>query len=214
MNRPPTPVSNGLNTPTSAVSFPNTTVQALRQITINERRLEEERIMKRARRAAVASEKGRAGSVPTGPGITPPGLLGERAPDVETKRGSKKEQKRQADAKATEAQQHAATNKTMNMALGLGGSLGKKLSWMTKDTSGGGGSSLLPRVNTNTQSSSKSSTANGISGGAHLPPGRKYGEFREDRESGAGIQLRDMISVLATESKEKKALAKAYTRLR
>ena len=116
---------------------------------------------------------------------------------------NKKEQKRQAEAKATEAQQHAATNKTTNMALGL-----KKKSWMSGG-GGGGGSLGLPRVNT--QGLPRPSAANGA--GGQLAPVKKYGDFREDKEHGKGIQLRDLIAVLETDGKDTKALARAYKKL-
>ena len=202
MNKPPTPVSNGSRSPATTIAFPNLVAEALRRSAQEERAAEQERLAKRARRSAAGSISAESGSS----GITLPGLglLGDRAPEVDMKKApNKKEQKRQAEAKATEAQQHAATNKTTNMALGL-----KKKSWMSGG-GGGGGSSGLPRVTT--QGLSRSSAANGTSG--QLPPVKKYGDFREDREYGKGIQLRDMVAVLETDGKEKKALARAYTKL-
>ena len=171
----------------------------------------------------MSGEGGRADSASGGtsaPG-TPSGLLGERAPDVEVKKGiTKKEAKRQADAKATEAQQHAATNKTMNMALGFGGGSlfgGKKISWLAGkgDQSGSNGFPVPPRVNTSNKGESRNAALAGSSGaGGQLPSGkRKFGDFREDKETGAGIQLRDLVSVLETDGKEKKALARAYSKL-
>ena len=168
-------------------------------------------------------EGGRADSASlgtSGPG-TPSGLLGERAPDVDVKKGiTKKEAKRQADAKATEAQQHAATNRTSNMALGFGGGSlfgGKKISWLAGkgDQSGSNGFPVPPRVNTSNKGESRNPTLAGSAGaGGQLPSGnRKYGDFREDKETGAGIQLRDLVSVLETDGKEKKALARAYSKL-
>ena len=208
MNKAPTPVSNGSRIPTTTIAFPKLVAEALNKSAQEERKAEQERLAKRARRVAAGSLSGEAGN-PSSSAIGAPGqgLLGERAPEVDIKKGpNKKEQKRQAEAKATEAQQHAATNKTTNMALGL-----KKLSWMSsKDSGSGGGGSLgLPRVNT--QGLPRTSAANGS--GSQLPMGRKYGEFGEDREAGRGIHMRDMIAVLETDGKEKKALARAYARL-
>ena len=53
--------------------------------------------------------------------------------------------------------------------------------------------------------------ANGVS--SNLPKNRSFGEFREDGEGGQGIQLRDVISVLEHDGKEKRALQAAYCRL-
>ena len=177
--------------------------------------MEEARAAKRSNRnvnGLLSGEISRAGSVSLGtPGSTASGILGERAPDVDSRKAStKKEQRRQADAKATEAQQHATTNSTLKMALG-----GKQLSWMTSNASPASTTGFPgpPRVNTNQSSQSK--LANGPGGGAGaLPPGKKQiGDFREDREGGSGIQMRDVISVLEPEPKEKRTLARAYTRM-
>lgn len=215
MNKPPTPISSGNHTPTT-IAFPNSVAQFLRQEALAERAAEEERLLNRARRAASkvstgdGNKSGTASVATSTPGT--PGLLGERAPEVEIKKGSKKELKRQAEAKATEAQQHASTTQTMNRALRIGGSLGKKLSWM--DSSASSQSSMLPRVNTGSQGASKMSAKTAGGAGSQLPMGRKYGEFREDKVTGAGIQLRDLISVMESDKKERRALQWAYTRLR
>ena len=174
--------------------------------------MEEARAAKRSNRKAnglLSGEGSRAGSISLGtPGSGTSGVLGERAPDVDMRKvSSKKEQRRQADAKATEAQQHATTNNTLNMALG-----GKKLSWMTTKNTPASNTGFPgpPRVNTNQSGQLK--VTNGATGAsAH---GKKHiGDFREDREGGAGIQMRDIVSVLEPESKEKMALARAYTKM-
>jgi hypothetical protein len=132
------------------------------------------------------------------------------APDIDTKKSSKaKDQKDAAARKVTEAQQHAATTKTMNMALGLGGVMGKKLAWMKGAADTAPSNPYLPKTNTNASSSKAGgSSANGV--GSNLPKTRMLGDFREDKVTGAGIQLRDMISVLEHDGKERKALQRAY----
>lgn len=213
MNKPPTPISSGNRTPTTK-AFPNPVAQFLRKAALAERAEEEERLATRARRTASKAltgdgSKSGATSVATStPGT--PGLPGERAPEPEIKKGSKKEQKRQAEAKATEAHQHALTTQTMNRALRIGGSLGKKLSWMESPSE----TSTPSKVNTSSHGGSKSSTKTAAGSGSQLPMGRNYGEFREDSANGAGIQLRDLISVMESDKKERKALQWAYTRLR
>ena len=178
-----------------------------------ERTQEEERLAKRQRRAA-AAEASRSGSISLGTsGLGTPGYLGEQAPEVDNKKGGKAgDGKKAAQSKATEAQQHAATTKTMNMALGLSGTMGKKLSWMTKGADTGPSNPFLPKSNTSAQNSkAAASNASGI--GSSLPRNRNFGDFREDKETGAGIQLRDVISVLEHDGKEKRALQRAYGRL-
>lgn len=113
--------------------------------------------------------------------------------------------------KVLETQQHAATTKTMNMALGLSGAMGKKLSWMKGGADTGPSNPFLQKQNPKTETSkANTSTANGVS--SNLPKNRLFGQFREDRETGAGIQLRDIVSVLEGDGKAKKSLQRAYGR--
>lgn len=60
---------------------------------------------------------------------------------------------------------------------------------------------------------SKSGASGGNVAGSGLPKSRVFGQFREDRETGSGIQLRDVVSVLEHDGKEKRALQRAYSRL-
>lgn len=212
MNTPPTPVSNGQQSPTTTIAFPNITIQALQKSAQAERAAEEERLAKRRKRAAAAAASGdssRAGSVAPDPSASG---AGQKAPEPEAKKaGSKKEQRKKDEAKATEAQQHAATNKTMNMAFNMSSAMGgKKLSWMTSGA--GGGSSSISRPSPLNTAAKAASKTTGLSASS-LPAGRKWGEFREDKETGAGIQLRDLVSVLEDDGKEKKAVARAYARM-
>ena len=187
-----------------SIAFKNPVPKALNAVAQTERKWEEERLAKRQRR--LAAESSRAGSVSLGTAGTP----GEIAPEVETKKGARaKEQKDAAARKATEAQQHAATTKTMNMALGLSGAMGKKLSWMQKGTDTGPSNPFLPKANTNTTTSKTGpSTTNG--NGSGLPKNRIFGEISEDKTTGANIQIRDIISVLENDGKENKTLQRAY----
>ncbi|MCJ1475485.1 hypothetical protein MMC13_004148 [Lambiella insularis] len=213
-NKLPTPISDGATTP-NTITFPNQTTQVLRKTSGAERTIDEERAAKRNKRTVsslMSGEQSRSGSI-SGAASIPgtPGTIGERAPEVEVKKGSKKDQKRQADAKATEAQQHAATNQTINMQLGGGGK--KKPSWMTsaKATPIPTGFPVPSRLNTIAQAQAKA--ANGGGAGGLPQSGRQFGDFREDKENGAGIQMRDVVMVLEPESKEKKTLAKATAKL-
>lgn len=209
MNTLPTPVSAGSVAPD--VTFAGKMIPALHKSTGVDRSGEEARAAKRAKRVAslLTQEGARAGSASVGTsGPSTPGVLGDRAPEVEVRKGSKKDQKKQAEAKATEAQQHAATNQTMNMQLGFG----KKKSWMTSTRDTSASNFPVPsRMNTNF-SSKKTSNGVGANGAGGLPK-RQFGDFQEDKETGAGIQLRDVVMVLDPEWKEKKTLAKALTKL-
>lgn len=230
-NKLPTPISDHTKSPLPTITFPNTTAQALRNLSQADRIAEETRLAKRARRTATGILPGsdsRTTSTPTGtPGSTTPnGLLGERAPDV--KPTTKKAAKKEAEAKATEAQQHQNTNATVVMALGGGGArnlFGKKkggYSWLDKKPNAGQmtGFPVPSKLNTSLKADGAISggvgpdAVGGVLNGTYLPPGgRRIGEWREDRERGAGIQLRDLVSVLEADGKEKKVLAKLYSKL-
>jgi len=198
MNTPLTPVSARSSSPVPR----NPITQTLNNIAQKERQQEIDRLAKRQRRA----EANRSDTA----GLGTSGANGLMAPDIDTKKSSKaKDQKDAAARKVTEAQQHAATTKTMNMALGLGGVMGKKLAWMKGAADTAPSNPYLPKTNTNASSSKAGgSSANGV--GSNLPKTRMLGDFREDKVTGAGIQLRDMISVLEHDGKERKALQRAY----
>ena len=204
MNKPLAPNSPSDQKSTTTKAFTNPVAQALNKIAQAQRQAEEERLAKRQRRLAVDGDRAGSGSLGT------PGTPGEIAPEVDTKKGSKaKNEKDAAAKKANEAQQHAATMQTMNIALGLSGKMGKKLSWMNKGADPGPSNPFLPKPNLNA-SSSKAGAPGTNGAGSNVPKKRVFGDFREDRDTGAKIQLRDVISVLEHDGKERKTLQRAY----
>ncbi|KAI9880263.1 MAG: hypothetical protein M1830_004608 [Pleopsidium flavum] len=233
-NKLPTPISDGARSPIPTISFPNTLAQTLRNMSQSDRTFEESRLTKRARRttggSTLTAEGSRSGSTPLGtPGsVTSSGLLGERAPDVKVP--TKKAAKKEAEAKATEAQQHQNTNATVSMALGSGGGarnlFGKKkggYSWLDKKPGAGQmtGFPVPSKLNTADKADASISGVGGSSSGgvvamngSLLPPGgKRIGEWREDKERGAGIQLRDLVSALEGDGKEKRVLARLYSKM-
>jgi hypothetical protein len=205
--------------PTMALS--NYVAQALRKSAQEERFLEEKRLGKRARRAAEATTAGDIGrtpsvSTPGGPGT--PGLI---APDSD-KKTSKKELKKAAEAKATEAQQHAHANETARLAMGVGGGFmfgGKKktYSWMTaasgSSTPKGFGSRINTAVNNSSPGTPSGAASGNTSGGGAISVGKRFGEWREDKEKGEGVQVRDVVHVLEEDRKEDKVLQRAYMKM-
>lgn len=200
VNRPLTPSASEPATPTT-IQFANPVVHALQKITKDERAQEEERLAKRRRRAAKADSNGT--------GSATAGLIGDVAPDVDTRRGSKN--KEAAAKKVNEAAQHAATTKTMNMALGFGSRATP--SWMKRGTDTTPSNPYLPNKPKAGPQGSKIGASGGNGAGLGLPKSRVFGQFREDKDTGSGIQLRDVVSVLEHDGKEKKALQRAYSRL-
>ncbi|KAL2036461.1 hypothetical protein N7G274_010829 [Stereocaulon virgatum] len=203
MNKPLTPVSDDHGPATTKI-FANPVAKALNKIAQAQRKAEEDRLAKRQRRSAAEGSQAGSGSVGTS------GTPGEVAPAVEVKKtGKGKKAVDTATQKANEAQQHAATMQTMNYAVGLSGAMGKKLSWMNKGAAPVPSNPFLAKPNTNASNSKAgASNANGV--GSGLTKERAFGEFREDKEAGAGIQLRDVISALEHDGKERKALQRAY----
>jgi hypothetical protein len=206
-NRMPTPISDGAKTPGN-VRFTNEAVSALRAAAVKERDAEEARLLKRASRNKTGDVTPRQGSVV-------PSTPGSVAPEVPEKAPTKKEQKRKAEAKVNEAASHAAANVTTAQFLGGGTGLfgkKKKYSWMMGGGGGGASGASTPgRIMTQglpgTPGAGAASavperlTADGV---------RRLGTWREDKEKGKGVQIRDWIAVLERDGREKRALQKAY----
>ncbi|KAI4242610.1 MAG: hypothetical protein LQ352_007202 [Teloschistes flavicans] len=221
VNKPPTPISNGSQTPTIKPSLPvlNPVTTTLRNSYLAERKAEEERLAKRARRAAAASastdtamENGASSASASGaatPSADPTG--GKIAPDIEAKKIlSKKELKKQAELRVNEAAAVAHTNNALSMSIG-----GRKMpSWLTGGKPAGNTNPMLPRVNTSANANTNTAT-NANSTGNGLVGARRF-DFREDTARGVGIQLRDLLFVMDRDEdrKEKRALAKAWGRLK
>ncbi len=210
----PTPISDSAKSPGASITFPNHTAQTLRGLAQGERISEEARLARRSRRTAgsTTSAEGSKASTP-GPGAGG-GLLGERAPEVEVKKMTKKELAKHS-TKESEAYAHSEANKTANRMLGGGSLFGKKkgYSWMKQGATSG--TSTPSRLDTGVGGpSTVDIPGTGSAGSALLGTGRRFGEWREDRERGAGVQIRDWVSVLEADGKEKKSLTRAYSRLK
>lgn len=135
---------------------------------------------------------------------------------------TKKEMKKNQALKAAEANSHANQNLTSSMFAGLGGKgglfgkkkTGRTYDWMTTGRSGSG-------TNTPTRAAPGPKGPNGTPGtpgaaGIHAmtTEGRnRLGTWREDKEKGRNIQLRDWVTVLERDGRESRALSAAYVRL-
>ena len=187
------------------MKFTNEVVAALRAEALKERDLEEARLRKRRARQEDGGAS-RAGSVI-------PGTPGSIAPDLTEKAPTKKAQK-SAKKESNEASNHAAANVTTAQFLGGGGGLfgkKKKYSWMTGSTSG-----------TSTPAQLMTSNLPGIPTGKIGPAEvdkltsdgvRRLGTWREDKDKGRGIQIRDWLVVLEGDGRAKKALQRIYATL-
>ncbi|KAL6790081.1 hypothetical protein J3E68DRAFT_96556 [Trichoderma sp. SZMC 28012] len=190
----------------------------MRDLARQEREWEEARLRRRQMRKEglgdSAASASRAGSVA-------PGTPGSVAPESE-KAMTKKELKKTQAMKAAEASSHANQNITSSMFAGLGGKgslFGKKKSGKTYDWMnvgrGGSGASTPTRA-----APGPGKGPNGVPGApspgnmALTTEGRnRLGTWREDKEKGKNIQLRDWITVLERDGREAKALQHAYINL-
>ena len=186
------------NGDTTAESIPaNPIAQNLQQTMKLDNQEEEKRNARR--KARIAKKAAAEGQALEAAGT--PGASGDVVPNIDIKKVPKKGKA----ADVSQAQQLNALNNTTQMALG-----GKKMpSWMS-GASKGPSNPYLARPNANAKKEAASNAAN--SGNASAKK-RVFGDFREDKEGGKGIQLRDLILVLEQNVKggEKRALQKAYS---
>jgi hypothetical protein len=181
--------------------------EVFRRVSHADRTAEEARLAKRARRSASANPDAlRSGSIST------PGALdiASMSP-LESEKKTTKKDKKLAESKFTEAQQHKSANETARGALGsLIGKKGKSYSWMTGGTNTPKAvSSPVPtpaRINS-AIASSGSSAPNGVRPAA-ASRGGQFGDWDEDKEP--GIQARDLLLVLETDGKAPRSLMKGY----
>ncbi|OBR06272.1 Tpa inducible protein [Colletotrichum higginsianum IMI 349063] len=197
------------------VSATNTMSHTVREVGKAERDWEERRLRRRNARKDGTTE---AGATPSRAGSVAPGTPGGSAPDSE-KSISKKEQKKLDAVKKAEASSHANQNITSSMFVGMPktGSLfgkkkgGKSYSWMT----GGASGSSTPRMGTpGKPGGAAASGPPAPANHALTVEGRaRLGNWREDKEKGKNIQLRDWVAALEGDEIELRAMQAAYDKL-
>ena len=187
-------------------------VEVFRKISQADRAAEEARLAKRGRRIVSANpEAARPGSI-SASGVTDPASA--LAPDSD-KRPTKKDRKL-AESKFTEAQQHRFANETARLATGslvggfhFGGTKKKTYAWMS------GGTNTPKPTTSPAQTPAKINTA--VNGGVAAPNsvrgsavarGRQFGQWDEGRDP--GIRVRDVLLVLESDGKAPRSLLRAY----
>jgi hypothetical protein len=197
------------------ISSTNTIAATIREIGRTERDWEEARLRKRNARKEGPTE----GSAPASrAGSVAPATPGSVAPEAE-KAPTKKELKKNQAAKQAEAASHASQNLTSSLFAGLGRSgglfgkkSGKSYSWMNAGS--GSGASTPTRLSTPGPGGRPASVSVAPVNLPLTAEGRnRLGTWREDKEKGKNIQLRDWISTLEADGVEVKALQDAYNRL-
>ncbi|KAK2600143.1 hypothetical protein QQS21_005088 [Conoideocrella luteorostrata] len=191
----------------------------MRELARQEREWEEARLRRRQKRKDGVAD---VGTTPSRSGSVAPGTPGSVAPESD-KPMTKKEMKKAQTLKAAEASSHANQNLTSSMFAGLGGKgslfgkkkIGKTYDWMNVGR-GGSGASTPTR-------GAPGLSSKGINGTPGTPtPGNpalttegrnRLGTWREDKEKGKNIQLRDWVVVLERDGREGRALQQAYITL-
>lgn len=197
-------------TPAPGAKLPNEIVTALRSEATKEQAIEEARLKKRQARAAAAA----GGDGAQRQGSIAPGTPGSVAPEVNEKMPTKKELKKKDQAKVSEAAMHSAANTTTAQFLGgrsMFGGKKKTYSWM----SGGAASGTSTPNRINTQGLSGAAAASGPPPVEKLTVDgvRRLGVWREDKEKGRGIQMRDWTTVLEADGHAMQSLQKAWLKL-
>lgn len=179
---------------------------------------EESRAAKRAKRSAnaILGEGGpvRAESVDLpGSGASTP--IPEKAPSIDKKGMSKKEAKKLMDAKASEAQQHQQSVETARLATNsmLSGRMfgtKKSYSWLNRGAAAtSSGFSTPSRVSTATPSGTSSDKPGREPA---VVPAKRLGLWREDKDKGSGVQVRDILFMLELDGRGSRHVQKAYSK--
>ncbi|KAH7156773.1 hypothetical protein EDB81DRAFT_854819 [Dactylonectria macrodidyma] len=204
--------------PTKLPKISSYMTTTMRELARQEREWEEARLRKRQKRKDGIPDSGtttsRAGSVA-------PGTPGSVAPEPE-KALTKKEMKKNQALKAAEANSHANQNMTSSMFAGLGGKgglfgkkkTGKTYDWMNVGRGGSGTSTPTKNAPGPGKGSAGPGSTPGPANLAMTTEGRnRLGTWREDKEKGRNIQLRDWVSVLERDGREHRTLQRAYIHL-
>ncbi|KAI9711339.1 MAG: hypothetical protein M1820_002326 [Bogoriella megaspora] len=202
-------------------SFASELPDKLRAVSTAEREAEKVRLKNRkARQGAAAADGSTPGSsAPNGIGNT--GSPAEDALMPELKGAfklTKKEKERQKRESHNEEVAHASANKVAQTAA-FGKSM-SKYSWMQSGSGAGSGAST-PRGGLGVGTSrgvapatlaGKASEAGKVDDGVRGRE-KRWGEWREDGEKGAGIQIRDWVGALEKDGKERRSLSLALARM-
>jgi hypothetical protein len=148
---------------------------------------------------------------------TPTALGGDKTLVGLDKKGlTKKEAKKQMDARATEAQQHQQSIETARMATNnmLSGKMfgaKKTYSWLTRGTSAVSGFSS-PRIHSPASSGGVDRGGKSRDASAAAAAINRVGDWREDKDKGAGIQVRDLLFMLEQDGRGSRHIQKAYSK--
>ena len=210
--------SNGVKPAKKMPKITSSLTATMRELARQEREWEEARLRKRQKRKDGLAD---SAATPSRSGSVGPGTPGSVAPEGD-KPMTKKEMKKNQALKAAEANSHANQNITSSMFAGLGGRSGlfgkkktnKTYDWMNVGRGGSGASTPTRPAPGGGKGINGTPGTPGQSSLAMTTEGRnRLGTWREDKEKGRNIQLRDWVIVLERDGRESKALQRAYSHL-
>jgi len=178
-------------------------VSTVDKISRTEKAAEEARRQRRAKRKTVASGEGPAAS--TGNATPDPAAAG-----LEAEKKTTKKERKLAESKFTEQQQHKSANEASRMALG--GALnpfgrkkgGRELAWMKMGSS--------PAVTPGRPPTSGAASTAGTPGPerARAPPtDKEFGQWEEDKDG--KIQARDVLLVLESDGRASRSFVRGLS---
>ncbi|KID91394.1 proteinrelated to tpa inducible protein [Metarhizium guizhouense ARSEF 977] len=210
-------LGNGAKPPKKLSKISSFMTLTMRELARQEREWEEARLRRRQKRKDGVGDA----ATPSRSGSMAPGTPGSVAPESD-KPMTKKEMKKSQALKAAEANSHANQNLTSSMFAGLGGKsslFGKKkgaktYDWMNVGRGGSGASTPTKAAGGGGKGINGTPGAISAANVAMTTEGRnRLGTWREDKEKGKNIQLRDWVVVLERDGRESKALQQAYIHL-
>ncbi|KAL1895346.1 hypothetical protein Cpir12675_003252 [Ceratocystis pirilliformis] len=207
------PTENGPPSKIPKVST-NHIIQAVRETGRTEREWEERRLRRRNARLAGTTD---TSTFQTRTGSVAPGAQSRSIAPDKKESGAKKEPKR--GSKMAEAS-HASQNQTSSMFAGFGaasGLFGKKRKGKTYDwmnPGSGGGSGMGGRSGAATPGKSAGANAPATPAPLTSDTGRnRLGTWREDKDKGRLIQLRDWVAALTDDGLDSRAIQAALDKL-
>ena len=186
------------------ISGPVRFVSTVDKISKTERAAEEARRQRRVKRRTMGKADGAAAAVSTGD-VTPDAATAI----LEAEKKTTKKERKQAETKFTEQQQHKSANEASRMALGalgnrFGGKKGRDLAWMKMGSSPAAIPGRLPP--------SGGTSTTGTPGPERTRAAltdKQFGQW--DEEKGAKIQARDVLLVLESDGRASRSFVRGFS---
>jgi len=193
------------------VAAPHRIAAVFQKVAQAERAAEEARRAKRAKRRAAATAEG-----PSAAAAADATAEAALAAVLDPERKTTKKERKLAESKFSEQQQHKSANEAARMAVSglLGGRFGSKrqktYDWMNAGKGGGGSPGGTPGRPLASTSTSAAATP-GAERPRPVPKDKQFGLWDEDRDP--GIQARDVLLVLEDDGRAPRSFVRGYSLL-